>query len=73
LFSGSAERGERVKDKKLIELVSELQRNSPNQTKIKDLFLKLSLPFSNDPIEQMATVLIAIDRQKGVKKNEASV
>jgi|JI10StandDraft_1071094.scaffolds.fasta_scaffold3441343_2 hypothetical protein len=62
-----------MKDKKLIELVSELQKNSPNQTKIKELFLKLSLPFSTDPIEQMATVLMAIDRQKGVRKNEASI
>ena len=62
-----------MRKKILISLVEELQSRTPDQHRIKELFEKLSLPFTSDPIEQMATVLVAIDQQQGVKKDEASL
>ncbi len=57
----------------LVSLVEELQKRVPDQIKVKELFEKLSLPFTSDPIEQMATVLVAIDQKQGAKKDEASL
>jgi hypothetical protein len=38
-------------------LVDELVKEKPNQTKIRELSLKLGLPYRKDPIEQLDFVL----------------
>ncbi len=43
------------------ELIAEVSKSKPNQTKVKSLVKKFDIEFSTDPIEQMTLVLKKID------------
>lgn len=48
----------------LQQLVIELSKDQPQQKVVKDLMLQCELPFSSDPIQQLAVVLETIDQLK---------
>lgn len=55
------DRKQNVEDLKDLErLVSELMKNRANRDKVRDQMERLGLPFSEDPLQQMATVLSAL-------------
>ncbi|MFN7728854.1 MAG: hypothetical protein ACK5P7_06835 [Bdellovibrio sp.] len=47
------------------QLVDELMKDEPNQKVIRQLMQKQGLPYSNDPILQMSTILKSMDQTLG--------
>lgn len=49
-------------------LVEELISNKPNQGKLKRLMQESGIPYDQDPVNQMNQVLMALNRERPVKK-----
>ena len=54
------------------ELITEVSKEKPNQSKVKLLTKKFDIQFSKDPIEQMTLVLQKIDSTLIPKQREIS-
>jgi hypothetical protein len=50
-----------IKKKLTIELVDELTKMAPDLEKVKNLMLTLNIPYSEDPLALLNTVLVAIN------------